>query len=172
MNGYLLDTNVVSEIRRPQPEARVLAWLDSIDPELFYLSVMTLGEIRTGIDRMPEGKQRRFLNDWFANELRPWLAGRILSVNEAIAERWGALDAQQTRQGRPLNIADGIIAATAAEHGLTVVTRNVDHFRNLGVPLFNPWDARTLEPRWPQAREEKAAPAEPERDAPDQDIEH
>lgn len=93
MNGYLLDTNVVSEIRRPQPDAKVLAWLDSIDADLFYLSVITLGEIRTGIDRLPEGKQRRFLNDWCTAELRPWLAGRILPVTEAIAERWGALAA-------------------------------------------------------------------------------
>ena len=140
MNGYLLDTNVVSEIRRPQPEAKVLAWLDSIDPELLYLSVMTLGEIRTGIDRLPEGKQRSFLNNWFTSELLPWLAGRVLPVTDVIAERWGALDAKQRLQGRPLNTADGLIAATAAVYGLTMVTRNVDDFRGLGVTLLNPWD--------------------------------
>jgi toxin FitB len=99
--GYLLDTNVVSEIRRPQPEARVIRWLDSIDSELLYLSVITLGEIRTGIDRMPEGKQRSFLNDWFTAELRPWLADRILPVTDVIAERWGSLDAQRRRHGSP-----------------------------------------------------------------------
>ena len=145
MSGYLLDTNVVSEIRRPQPEAKVLAWLDSNDPELLYLSVMTLGEIRTGIDRMPEGKQRTFLNYWFTDELLPWLAGRILPVTDVIAERWGALDAKQRLQGRPLNTADGLIAATAAVHGLTMVTRNVEDFSGLGVVLLNPWDVRSSE---------------------------
>lgn len=145
MSGYLLDTNVVSEIRRPQPEAKVLAWLNSIDPELLYLSVMTLGEIRTGIDRMPEGKQRTFLNNWFIAELRPWLDGRILPVTDVIAERWGSLDAHQRLQGRPLNTADGLIAATAAVHGLTMVTRNFQDFSGLGVVLLNPWDLRSSE---------------------------
>lgn len=144
MSGYLLDTNVVSEIRRPQPDANVLAWLDSIDPDLFFLSVITLGEIRTGIDRLPEGRQRRFLDDWFTDELRPWLTGRILPVTEELAERWGALDAQARRHGRTLNIADGLIAATAAEYDLVLATRNVDDFRDLGsgTAVLNPWDAR------------------------------
>jgi len=124
----------------PQPNANVLAWLDAIDNDTLYVSVITIGEICKGIDRLPEGKRRTGLVNWFTTELRPWFAGRILPVTDEIADRWGALDALQQRRGRPLNTSDGLIAATALEHGLTIVTRNVRDFDGLGLSILDPWN--------------------------------
>ena len=140
MTGFLLDTNVASEISYPQPNAKVLAWLESVDNDTLYLSVITIGDIRRGINRLEKGKRRTFLENWFTTELRPWSAGRILPVTDEIADRWGALDAQQQRRGRPLNTSDGLIAATSLEHGLIVVTRNLRDFHDLGAGVVDPWN--------------------------------
>ena len=88
---------------------------------------------------MPAGRRRDELEIWFDAELLTWFRGRVLPVTHAIAHRWGLLDGQCQLKGKPLNVADGLIAATALEHGLTVVTRNERDFANLGGPIFNPW---------------------------------
>lgn len=139
MSGFLLDTNIPSEFRNPQPEPRVVQWVDSVAEDSVFISVVTLGEIRKGCELLDAGKRRKELEQWLEVEVREWFAGRILPVTDAIAERWGRLEAQRQRLGLPLNTADGQIAATALEHGLTLVTRNVNDFRDLGVVVFNPW---------------------------------
>ena len=138
--GFLLDTNIPSELTRRQPEPRVAQWLEDTDDELVYFSVISIGEICKGLTVHPEAYRRAWLRKWLDEELRPWLADRILPVSEAIAERWGVLDGECNLKGLTLNAPDGMIAATALEHNLTVVTRNVKHFENLGVEIFNPWE--------------------------------
>jgi len=138
VSGFLLDTNCISEAVRVRPDPRVAQWFDSTDEQLLYLSVLTLGEIRKGIAGILQGKRRAALEAWLGDlELR--FAGRILPVDEAVAERWGWLDARLQQKGRPVAIVDGLLAATALHYDLTTVTRNVSHFADTGLPVLNPW---------------------------------
>jgi len=139
VKGYLVDTNIPSELTREKPDARVAAFLRNAGRESVFLSVMTIGEVRKGIDMLPGGQKRSLLQDWLDLDLRSWFTGRILPVTEAIAERWGRLAAAAKQQGLTLAVVDGVIAATAVEHGLTLVTRNEKDFAGLGVAVFNPW---------------------------------
>jgi toxin FitB len=139
MTGFLLDTNVPSELTRPKSDPQVEKWLDEADDEQLFFSVISLGEIFKGLTILPESKRREQLQRWLDETLRPWFQGRILPVSEPIAERWGILAGECQLKGRPLKVADGLIAATALEHGLTVVTRNVKDFSDLNVRIFNPW---------------------------------
>jgi predicted nucleic acid-binding protein len=141
MNGFLLDTNIPSEMTRPRPQPSVSAWLDDADDDRLYFSVVSLGEILKGVTLLSESKRRRQLQRWLDETLRPWFEGRILPVNQPIAERWGVLAGQCQMKGKPLKVVDGLIAATALEHDLTIVTRNVKDFAGLGVRFLNPWDA-------------------------------
>lgn len=125
---------------RPRPHARVAGWLDEADDNQLFFSVVSLGEILKGVTILPEGKRRMELQNWLDEVLRPWFQGRILPVNVPIAERWGVLSGQCRLKGLPLKVADGFIAATALEHNLTLVTRNVKDFADLGLTVFNPWD--------------------------------
>jgi predicted nucleic acid-binding protein len=140
MKGFLLDTNIPSEMTRPRPQPSVIGWLDDADDGQLYFSVVSLGEILKGVTLVSESKRRRQLQEWVEETLRPWFEGRILPVNQPIAERWGVLAGQCQMKGRPLKVGDGLIAATALEHDLTVVTRNAKDFADLGVTVFNPWD--------------------------------
>jgi predicted nucleic acid-binding protein len=140
MSGFLLDTNVPSELIRVRPESRVVDWLEAANDEELFVSVVTIGELKKGFTILRESKRRTYLEDWLKNDLLPWFEGRILSVTQAIAERWGILDGESQLRGVPLNTADGLIAATALEHNLMVVTRNVKDFAGLGVQVFNPWE--------------------------------
>jgi predicted nucleic acid-binding protein len=133
---FLLDTNVVSELRRKQPEPRVLQWFEQVSDDKLYLSVLTIGEIRRGIERLTDSAQQRRLTDWLEGTLFPWLGSQLLAVNLAVAEQWGHLCASA---GRPLPTIDSLLAATAMEHGLTLVTRNVADFQFAGLKVFNPW---------------------------------
>ncbi len=140
MKGFLLDTNIPSELTNPHPDLGVVEWLENANDEQLYLSVITLGEILKGIAQLPLSKKRRMLQEWLDETLRPWFGGRILPVNEAVAERWGLLAGECKLKGRPIKVADGLITATALENDLTVVTRNVRDFAGLGVEVLNPWD--------------------------------
>lgn len=139
MSGFLLDTNVVSELIRPKPERKVTAWVGGTDENLLYLSVLTLGEIRKGIGMVASQAQRVALESWLDSELAVRFAGRILSIDDAVADRWGRLAANAMAAKLPLPVIDGLLAATAVHHNLTLVTRNVKDVAGTGVPLFNPW---------------------------------
>jgi toxin FitB len=141
MSGFLLDTNVLSETLRPRPDANVSAWIKRQPRDVQFLSVVSVGELRRGLILMSPGKQRARLEQWLEQDVLLLFAGRILPVTLDIGSRWGALDAEGQLRGRPLNTADGMIAATALQHGLTLVTRNTKDFGGLGVTLFNPWEA-------------------------------
>ena len=134
--SYLLDTNVLSELRRKQPDARVLQWFAQRPAGTLYLSVLTLGEIRKGVEALADQPRRLLLLDWLETELPGFFAGRILGVDAAVADRWGRLVAQA---GRPLPAVDSLLAATATQHGLILVTRNVRDVQGLGVQVINPW---------------------------------
>jgi toxin FitB len=141
VSGFLLDTNVVSEIRKPQPEPKVLQWVDASEQKLFYVSVLTLGELRKGIDSLPRSSRRTALESWLTYDLTLWFAGRILSVDRDIADRWGRIAAQAKLAGRAIPLTDGLLAATAMQHNLTLVTRNTRDVQLTGVPVFNPWES-------------------------------
>jgi predicted nucleic acid-binding protein len=141
VNGYLPDTNIPSEFSRDRPEPRVVRWLKAQPVTTLFLSAVTIGEIRKGLIVLPQGRRRTELETWFHTELLTWFRDRILPVIQSIADRWGVLEGQCQLKGTPLNTADGMIAATALEHDLRVVTRNVKDFAGLGVEIFNPWDA-------------------------------
>lgn len=137
MSGYLLDTNCISELLRPKPDPLVLKWFDAADEATLYLSVLTLGEIRKGVAALPESKRKVSLDTWIEVDLRVRFAGRILPIDEPIAERWGVIAAEGKRRGKALAVIDGLIAATALHHNLVVVSRNATDFPPAKV--FNPW---------------------------------
>ena len=141
MSGFLLDTNVPSELVHTRPEPKVTEWVRAQDNAALFLSVISIGELRKGCTIMPDSKRRSHLEAWIENYLLPWFNGRILPVTLPIADRWGILEGVRRLAGCPLGAPDGLIAATAIEHRLTVVTRNVKDFEGLGVTIFNPWDA-------------------------------
>jgi predicted nucleic acid-binding protein len=141
MSGFLLDTNVLSEFARPdnKPDHKVKQWLEAAKPDSVYASVLTFGEIRRGIEKLPPSKRRTHLESWLAKDLHEWFENRLLVIDEAIANRWGVLAAAAQQKGTPIAIIDGLLSATALEHKLTVVTRNSTDFINAGVPVLNPW---------------------------------
>ena len=135
----LLDTCVISEARRSKGHTRVLALLDSIRSEDLFLSVITVGELAKGIALLPGGKRKQLLRNWLLTLERDY-AARILPVDGETARTWGELTAAAQRRGKAVSVSDGLIAATAIRHGITVVTRNVSDFRETGAMLINPWD--------------------------------
>ena len=139
MSGFLLGTNVISELVKPRPEPKVVSWIDEIDENLLYLSVLTLGEIRKGVAALPESARRTALEAWLGTELPLRFARRILTIDGQVADRWGVIAATAQQDGRPLPVIDGLLAATAIHHNLTLVTRNTGDTVVSGVPLFNPW---------------------------------
>lgn len=140
MSGFLLDTNFISELVGARPEPRVMEWLERADESLLYLSVLTMGEIRKGIAGLAQGKRRARLEAWLEFELPARFSGRVLGVDATVADRWGLLAAQAKRKGTPLSPIDGLLAATAFRHNLTVVSRNAGDFTSTEVPVLNPWE--------------------------------
>jgi len=139
VNRYLIDTNVVSEFSKPSPSVEVQKWLQSINSERLFVSAITVGEIRIGIENLPTSKRRTALEIWFEVGLPAWFASNLLSVTPAVADRWGRLTIQAKRKGISVATADGLIAATALEHNLVLATRNGRDFKDIGIPLFDPW---------------------------------
>ena len=140
MSGFLLDTNVISELVRPRPEANVTAWIERTDESLLYLSVLTLGEIRRGIAVLPQSRQRATLEAWLDKDLRTRFEDRILDIHQEVADRWGLLTAATRNSGIVLPVIDGLLAATALEHNLTLVTRDTGQIPSMGIAVFNPWE--------------------------------
>jgi predicted nucleic acid-binding protein len=141
MSGFLLDTNCISELVRPQPDRRVMEWMDATNEALLYLSVLTLGEIRKGLAALPQGTRRTRLETWLEMDLKTRFHGRILPVDEAVADRWGVLTTETKRKGKHLPVIDGLLASTALHHNLTVVSRNAGDFASARVAVLNPWEA-------------------------------
>jgi len=136
--GFLLDTCLLSEVWKPSPNRGVITWLEGSTEEELLLSALTLGELRKGIAVLPEGRRKAgLLRDYV--RLRGRFEGRVLPVTDLVGERWGELSAEARRAGKHLHVVDGLLAATALVHGLTLVTRNVGDFAALPVPLENPW---------------------------------
>jgi predicted nucleic acid-binding protein len=139
MSGFLLDTNVISEFnRRGAPDPLVKQWLEAADTDSLYISVLTLGEIRFGVELLPRSKRRTQLEQWLDRDVPEWFEGRILPVDQSISQRWGLLRAQAQMKGRPLSVIDALLAATALQHNLTIVSRNVGDFSVVGLVVVNP----------------------------------
>ena len=137
---YLLDTNVVSEAVKPQPDTRVLHWLQTNNPSHFYISVITIGELEQGIVRSPSPKRAKELQDWLEASLKPGFRNRILNLDEATMSTWGRITGEALNKGRPASLFDSLLAAIAITHQLTLVTRNVKDISMFNVAVFNPWD--------------------------------
>jgi toxin FitB len=137
--AFLLDTNVIAESSKPKCDPMVEAWMQSVAPDQFYISAITVGEIVRGLEVMKDNAARRRLTAWWYNQVMPAFDERILPVDETVAERWGQLKADAKKQGFGLSDLDGLIAATALQHGLPVVTRNKKDFGRTGVMVINPW---------------------------------
>ena len=137
--SFLLDTNVVSEWTRPRPDAGVVRWLAEADEDLLFLSVITLAELRRGVERMTPGSRRTRLEDWLTTDMRLRFEHRVVAVDEDIADQWARVVAQSEAIGRPISSMDAFLAATAIQRDLTMVTRNVSDFARLGLSITNPW---------------------------------
>ena len=139
MTGWLLDTNVLSELRRPQPDKNVVAFVASKPMESLFVSAVTLAEIRFGIELVADATRRADLTDWLTNRVRPMFEQRVLSVSEDVMLKWRLMVEDGRKVGHTFSQPDLIIAATAAQHGLTVVTRDVSDFQRSRVAVVNPW---------------------------------
>lgn len=136
---FLLDTCTISDLAKPDVQASLMAWTKAHDVGETAISVMTVGEIRRGIESSPPGRRRDSLQTWLSQDVVQRFQGRVLSVTTDIAERWGTLGARAQLAGRHLSTTDGLILATASVHGLAIVTRNERHFSGYDVHVINPW---------------------------------
>jgi len=137
--NFLLDTNVISEPMKARPNAGVLAWLAEADEDSVFLSVVTITELRYGIERLATGRRRDYLDRWLRKDLSSRFEGRILPVDLGIADACGRLVARSESMGRPIEPRDAFIAATAEIHGLTLVTRNASDFEATVKTIVTPW---------------------------------
>jgi toxin FitB len=138
--NYLLDTCVLSEFTRRQPEQKVLEWLEKIPEEKLYLSVITIGEVQHGIERLPSSQRKTELLLWLNNALIERFEGRILPLDTATMLVWATLTVQMERTGRPTGSMDGLMVATALRHQMIIATRNTSDFLPCGVQVINPWE--------------------------------
>ncbi len=139
MTEWLLDTNILSELRRPSPEPKVLAFIAARPLAELHVSVVTLAELRFGIERLADGPRRAALQEWLQDQVRPMFAGRVLPITEDILLRWRLMVEDGRKAGHTFSQPDLMIAATGFHHGCTVVSRDVSEFERAGVPVLNPW---------------------------------
>ncbi len=145
MSGWLLDTNVVSELRRPRPEPRVVTFVAAQALDALFISAVSLAEIRFGIELIGDAGKRAELSGWLANKVRPMFEQRVLPVSEDVMLKWRLMVDEGRKTGHTFSQPDLIIAATAALHGLTVVTRDTADFLKARVPVLDPWQDRISE---------------------------
>jgi predicted nucleic acid-binding protein len=139
VTGWLLDTNILSELRRPKPKAEVVSFIASKPLDLLFVSTVTFAEIRFGIECVADAARRAELNNWLAHKVRPMFEQRVLAVSEDVMFKWRLLVADGRKVGHTYSQPDLIIAATALHHGLTVVSRDTSDFKKARVPVLNPW---------------------------------
>lgn len=139
MTDWLLDTNILSELRRPKPEPKVVAFIAAQPLDRLYVSAVTFAEIRFGIELVADAGRRAELSDWLAHKVRPMFDGRVLAISEDIMFKWRLLVEDGRKARHTFSQPDLIIAATALHHGLTVVTRDVSDYQRARAPVFNPW---------------------------------
>lgn len=137
--SYLIDTNVVAELARREPDPMVVAWFQDVPDAALHVSVLTLGELRKGVESLADSRRRERLRVWLENDLAEWFGDRLLPVTVAVADRWGRLLAEA---GRPVPAIDSLLAATALQLGLRMVTRNEKDFGYPGLDVINPWHKR------------------------------
>ncbi|HKD14443.1 MAG TPA: type II toxin-antitoxin system VapC family toxin [Candidatus Angelobacter sp.] len=137
--SFLLDTNVISEPMKPQPEPNVLRWLADVDEDRVFISVITLAELRSGVERLAAGARRTRLETWLLDELPLRFEGRILTIDASVADTCGRVVARCHALGRPIEAMDAFIAATAEVYRLTLVTRDASHFQTALKSVLNPW---------------------------------
>jgi tRNA(fMet)-specific endonuclease VapC len=138
--NYILDTNVISELVAPEANPGVVAWIDSVEPESVFLSVITIGELMKGIEKLPKSKRKKTLVTWLEEDLLVRFRDRILPLDTPVLLNWGVLVANLEKQGIPLPAIDSLLAATAAQTGFTLATRNITHFEPTGILLVDPWE--------------------------------
>lgn len=139
--SYLIDTNVISELVAKRRNPAVIEWLTNTDRDSLFISVLTIAELRFGIDRLPPSQRKKSLSAWLDDGVITQFGRNILPINTAIALRFGSLKAQLEQAGNPLPVTDSLIAATALAHDLIIVTRNSADFIPTNVRLFNPWES-------------------------------
>jgi len=137
---YLIDTCTLSEFTKPKPAPSVDRWFSSIPDDATFVSVLTLGELEKGIQRLSNSRRRSTLERWLS-DLRDRFGGRILGVDETIALEWGRISARCEATGNPIPVVDSLLAATAIVHGLGIVTRNTSDIARSGAPIIDPWQA-------------------------------
>lgn len=137
--SYLLDTCVLSELRKPAADPNVTAWVEAVDESRLFISVIMLGEIQKGIAKLEDARRSQVLQLWLEQDLQGRFEGRILPVNAAVALEWGILQGSAAKSGLSLPVIDSLIGATAVCHNLTLVTRNTADFERMPVRLLNPW---------------------------------
>ena len=140
--SWLLDTCVVSELVRRRPKASVVNWVGDRNEDELFLCVVTIGELEKGIARLPDSTRRVTLEQWVRRELADRFRGRVLAIDASVAARWGAMVGASEARGQPLPVIDSLIAATALQHDLTVVTRNTGDLERCGARCFDPWAAK------------------------------
>ncbi len=138
--NYILDTNVISELVAAQPNPNVIQWIEEVDPDTIFLSVIAIGELKKGIEKLPKSKRKELLDRWLHEDLLTRFEEHILPIDTETMLLWGTLHAQLEAAGRPISAMDALLAATTQQHHCTLVTRNTAHFVNTGIPLKNPWE--------------------------------
>lgn len=138
--NYILDTNVVSELVAQDPDHHLIHWIDSVDPARIFLSVITIGEIKKGIEKLPDSRRKQSLSAWLEQDLLVRFGGHILPIDTAVMMTWGQLMADLEKKGSPMPAVDSLLAATAYLSGYTLVTRNTADFAAADIAVINPWE--------------------------------
>lgn len=138
--NYLLDTNIISELIAQRPNQKVLDWIDSLDPESVYLSVITVGELHKGVEKLPDSRRKQQIIEWLEEQFYLRFSDHFVPISAETMRVWGQLVARLEREGHPMPAVDSLIAASALAGNFTLVTRNTADFQHTGIALLNPWE--------------------------------